>query len=301
MTGGRGRLATALAEPLRAWGWTVDTPGHRELDITNRDAVMARVRGKRPAAILNLAAWTDVDACERDPAMAERVNGTAVAGLRESAQAVGAHLVHVSTDYVFDGAKATPYVEDDAAHPLGAYGRSKLSGEVAALAGDAAVVRVGWIASRVGPSLVRLILDLARHGTAPLRFVDDQIGTPTVGEDLAPAVAHVLEGRLGGIYHAANSGQASPYLLAGHVLAAAGMDPARVVAVPAAELRAPDAAPRPPWSVLDTSKLSRGGGPTLAPWQDSVSRLVRDLLAQESSSRPGAFIPMATSPPARPR
>ena len=278
VTGGQGRLASSIEGPLSRAGWAVVAKSRSELDITDASAVRSCVQTLRPDAILNLAAWTHADACEADPERAFLVNAEGVAHLRVAAAAAGAHLCHLSSDYVFDGRAHRPYREDDPAAPVSVYGRSKLAGEAEA-GPSATVVRVAWISGRHGRSLVRSALDAGRDPSRRLRFVTDQQGSPTVGDDLAPALAHLLEHRIPGIFHAANAGSATPHDLACHVLLAAGLDPDRVEAITTAELRPARPAARPPYAVLDTARLATAGVAPLPPWRESVARLVHQMLA----------------------
>ena len=160
ITGGSGQLATDLVSAASAMGHEVVAFARAELDISDSQAVRHAVEAARPDVIINCAAWTAVDACEDDPDRAQAVNGTAVGVLAEAAGDVGAHLVQVSTDYVFDGAKSGPYIESDAPNPQSVYGKSKLLGEQLAGA-QAAVVRTSWVYSRHGGNMVATICRLA--------------------------------------------------------------------------------------------------------------------------------------------
>lgn len=289
VTGGQGRLASAAEQAYRRRGWQVVSIGRNDLDITDADLVRSCVAAHRPDAILNLAAWTDVDGCESDPSRALEVNGHAVAHLRQAAEHVGAYLCQVSTDYVFDGDATVPYREDQPVGPLGVYGRSKHAGELAA-GPDAGVVRVAWISGRVGKGLVRAALDAGRDPHGRPRFVHDQFGSPSVSEDLVDALGFVLEHRLVGTFHAVNQGVATPYDLACHVLEVAGLDPDRVEPVPSASMASAQAAQRPRFSALDATKLHEAGGPLLPPWRESVARLVGELLEADADAAAGASV-----------
>lgn len=278
--GGGGRLASSVGPAFEAAGWTVASLDRRTLDITDRAAVDAAVVAHRPTAILNTAAWTDPDACERDPAGARRVNATGVGYLRDAAGSVGAHLCHISTDYVFDGAKATPYTELDAARPLSTYGTTKLEGEHQA--GPAAsVLRVAWVSGRTGRSLVRSAVDAALDPARRLRYVTDQLGSPTVGEDIAPVIVRAVEERVAGVFHVVNEGQTSPWELARWVVRVAGGDPERVEPVTRAEMATVDGAVRPQQSALANTKAVREIGVPLRPWREAVADLVVDLLGAD--------------------
>ena len=278
LTGASGQLATDILLTLADAGDDVTAPDRANLDITDRDAVRSAVHAFRPSVIINCAAWTAVDACEGDPDRALAVNGTAVGVLAEVADSVGAHLVHVSTDYVFSGTLDRPYTEQDVPDPLSAYGRSKLAGERAALANlpTATIVRTSWLCGEHGPNMVKTILRLA-GGDAPLRFVDDQRGSPTFTADLAPLLRVLAVTRVPGIVHATNQGAVSWYEFARSVLAADGHDPDRVTAVSTSDLQPPRPAPRPANSVLANIALQTVGIPLLRPFGEPLHELVARL------------------------
>lgn len=233
--------------------------------------------------MVNLAAWTDADACEAAPEVAHAVNAVAVATLAELCHDLDAHLCHVSTDYVFDGARRAPYREDDPAHPLSAYGRSKLAGE-AATPPEATLVRIGWVSGRYGRSLVRTVLEQALDPKAELAYVHDRVGSPTVADDAARVIVELVERRHAGVLHVANSGFARCDELARRVLRAAGDDPGRIRSIRTAELRPQGIARRPPWSALDTSALETLGL-GLRTWEDAVDELVEELVHVRAPAR----------------
>lgn len=245
---------------------------HATLAVENRKAVLDAVEALRPSVIVHTAAWTAVDACEADPERAFAVNAIGTRHVAEAAQRYGAHLVHLSTDYVFDGTAGRPYVEWDDPHPLSVYGRSKLGGERECPPG-ATVVRTSWVCGAGGSNMVKTVLRLAESG-GELRFVDDQRGSPTFTADLAAAVVTLAIDRLPGIYHVTNQGDATWFDLARAVLAVAGHDPGRVQPVTTAELDPPRPAPRPACSVLDNAALRLSGLPLLPSWRDGLERLV---------------------------
>ncbi|HXQ43944.1 MAG TPA: dTDP-4-dehydrorhamnose reductase [Acidimicrobiales bacterium] len=247
--------------------------GHRaQLDITDRSAVGAVMETFRPDVVIHGAAWTAVDACEADPDRAFAVNALGTRNVAEGARRQGAHLVYISTDYVFDGTSARPYLEWDTPHPLSVYGRSKWGGEQEVGPG-ATIVRISWVSGAHGTNMVRTVLRLAADpGT--LRFVDDQRGSPTFTADLAGALTVLATERLPGIFHVTNQGVTSWYEFAREVLAAAGDDPSRVEPITTADLDPPRAAPRPANSVLDNAVLRLAGLPLLPDWRDALARLV---------------------------
>jgi dTDP-4-dehydrorhamnose reductase len=250
---------------------------HGRLDVADRTAVMAAVDEVRPDVVVNAAAWTAVDACEADTDKAFAINAIGPRHLAEAARRYGAHLVQISTDYVFDGTSVRPYLEWDAPNPLSVYGRSKLGGEMEVDPG-ATVVRTSWVCGAHGSNMVGTILRLAAT-TGPLRFVDDQIGSPTFTADLAGAVAVLATEKLPGIFHVTNQGVASWYEFAGAVLERAGEDRGRVEPIATADLVPARPAPRPANSVLENAALRLSGLPLLPDWHDGLSRLVPALVA----------------------
>ncbi len=246
------------------------------LDVTNRAAVGSVVEAVRPDVVVHTAAWTAVDACEADPDRAFAINAVGTRHLAEAARRHGAHLLYVSTDYVFDGTSSRPYVEWDLPCPLSVYGRSKLGGEQE-LDPSSTIVRTSWVCGAHGANMVATVLRLAAAGTGPLRFVDDQRGSPTFTADLAGLLALLATERLPGIFHVTNQGATSWYGFAAAVLEAAGHDRSRVEPITTAELDPPRPAPRPANSVLDNVALRSHGLPLLPDWHDALGRLVPAL------------------------
>jgi dTDP-4-dehydrorhamnose reductase len=272
VTGAGGQLATAFAETLEG---EVFLSGEAALDIRDADAVYAAVHGFAPDIVLHTAAYTDVDGAEADPGLAEAVN---VDGTRNVIKAVrGTHttVVYFSTDYVFDGAKGSPYVESDPTSPLGVYARSKLAGEDEVLTWvRGIVVRTAWLFSDTGKNFVKTILAAAQKAVAgePLRVVDDQVGSPTYAGHLAAAVDEALrQGVAPGLYHMAGSGYCSRFELAREVVQLAGLD-VEVVPIATAELGRP--APRPAFSAL----VSERPIPRLPHWAAGVAEAVDRLI-----------------------
>lgn len=248
---------------------------HARLDVADRDQVRAAVDALRPDVVVHAAAWTAVDACESDPERAHAVNALGTRHVAEAARRCGAHVVYVSTDYVFDGTATRPYVEWDRPNPVSVYGRSKLGGELE-LGPEATVVRTSWVCGFHGANMVKTVLRLA-GGDGPLRFVDDQRGSPTFTADLAGALAVLGCERLPGVFHVTNTGATSWFGFARAVLQAAGHDPSRVEPVATAALDPPRPAPRPANSVLDNSAWRGLGLPALPAWEEALGRLVTAL------------------------
>jgi dTDP-4-dehydrorhamnose reductase len=244
--------------------------GRAELDVTDAAAVRAAVRDARPEAIVNCAAWTDVDAAEAHEAEATAVNDAA--HVATAAAEAGAHLVHVSTDYVFDGTATEPYTEDAPVAPLGAYGRSKLAGEraIPAAGGSAAIVRASWLFGRNGRNFVATMLRVGGERDE-VAVVDDQVGCPTWTGHLGPALVEIAERRLTGVMHVAGGGSCSWFDLARATFAAAGVDCA-VRPQPSSALDRP--APRPAFSVL---RSTRPEVPVLPDWQDGLAGYLSEI------------------------
>ncbi len=248
---------------------------HARLDVSDRGAVLGVVEGVRPHVVVHAAAWTAVDACEGDTDRAFAVNALGTRHVAEAARRFGAHVVYVSTDYVFDGTSTRPYREWDATNPMSVYGHSKLAGEHE-LDHGSAVVRTSWVCGAHGANMARTVLRLAAQ-PGPLRFVDDQRGSPTFTADLAGVLAVLATERLPGIFHATNSGVTSWYGFARAVLEVVGHDPERVQPVATSELDPPRPAPRPANSALDNAALRLLGMEPLPEWRDGLERLVKAI------------------------
>jgi dTDP-4-dehydrorhamnose reductase len=249
------------------------------LDLADAPRLAAAVRALQPEAIVNAAAYTAVDKAESEREAAFAVNATGPGVLAEEAKRIGALLVHYSTDYVFDGEKRTPYVEDDATHPLGVYGASKLAGEEAIRKTGCRhlILRTSWVYGPRGKNFMLTMLRLAKE-RPELRVVDDQIGAPTSSIEIARATARVLahaprSPELSGLFHLAAQGQTSWYGFAQAILARAGIA-TPIVAIPTEGYPTP--ARRPRNSRLDCSRLRETFGVTLAPWQDGLAEAIAE-------------------------
>ena len=250
VTGSNGQLGTEVVDLLsriehhEVLG--LDLPDH---DLTDRDHVLGVVTSFSPDLILHGAAFTAVDLCEEQVELAYRVNCAATRFVADGARRVGAHVVYVSTDYVFDGTKDTPYVEWDRPNPQSVYGRTKLGGE-SEIDPEWSIARTSWVCGRHGNNMVKTLLRLADERDT-LSFVDDQIGHPTFAQDLAAMVVQLGVERVPGVFHTTNQGAVSWYEFAQAVFAAAGHDPDRISSISTADLDPPRPAPRPANSVLD--------------------------------------------------
>lgn len=269
LTGSGGQLGRALQRLAPERGHSlvaVDLPG---FDITNAESVRDLVAAVRPDAIFNAAAYTAVDAAEADESGAEAVNSTAVRTLAAAADAAGALLVHVSTDYVFGGHGQRPWREDDPVAPESAYGRTKLAGERhAAHARRHIIARTAWLFGE-GANFVVAIRKQLAAGTHQLRVVADQRGCPTYAVDLGDALLRLLDAGVTGPFHVVNDGETTWHGFATEIVRQLGVE-AEVLPVTTAEFPRP--APRPANSVLDTSRLRAVLGAPLPPWQDALHR-----------------------------
>ncbi len=284
LLGANGQLGHELAGVLSCFAH-VSPATEADFDMTDAAALRRAIDAAAPDVIINAAAFTDVDGAEKHPMSAARVNAEAVGVLGDEARIRRCALIHYSTDFVFDGTKAAPYVETDDPCPVNEYGRSKLAGENALLQADAPAIvfRTAWVYGLRCKSFVSTILRLARERTT-LRIVNDQVGNPTFCRDLAEATAVVLFGmraapfervrELRGIYHLAGAGACSRFELAREVVA---LDPARAEQVlqslePIATSAYPLPARRPAHAVLDCSKARNELGIALPPWRSSLAR-----------------------------
>lgn len=271
VTGAAGRLGR---EVVRAF--TDDGPvfglSRAALNVADRKAVHDALGSCKPSLVVNCAAWTDVDGCEGDHERAQRINAMAVGYLSEAAEEVGAHLVQVSTDFVFDGEADVPYREDHPTDPLSVYGAVKLAGEVAA-GPSATVVRTSWLQPADAPGMVeRLIVALASGG--PVRMGDERVACPTFIADLVPVLRYLGEERVAGVVHATNGGSTSWFDFARGVATAAGLDPGCVVRTSDPGLDGTLPARRPPFSALDNGVLRALGRPAIRHHGDAIAEAV---------------------------
>jgi len=268
VVGAQGMLGRDLVEILspsyEVMAW--DLP---DLDITRAEEAQEKIAHLLPRGIINCAAYTDVDGCESQAGLAFAVNSEGVRNLALAASAVQARLIHLSTDYVFDGASQRPYKTDDPPSPLNIYGRSKHQGEILLRDSgvDHLIVRTAWLYGPRGKNFVEAILRQAEAGKE-LRVVDDQQGSPTFTRDLCSAIRDLLEGGAEGVFHVTNSGSCTWYEFALEILKQKGMSAIKVHPISAEELGRP--AKRPAFSLLDCSRYEKVSGKIMRPWKEGL-------------------------------
>jgi len=291
VTGTTGQLVRSLAA-ANVKGCEVVAIGRPALDLSAPEGIEAAIAAVKPDLIVNAAAYTAVDKAESEPEVADAVNAAGAEAVGRTATRLGVPVIHVSTDYVFDGSKPVPYVESDPVAPLGAYGRSKYEGERRLMAAcpEAIVLRTAWVYSPYGHNFVKTMLRLAETRDE-ISVVDDQLGNPTYAPHLADAIIaisrHVLEGgsTAWGLYHAAGSGDVTWCGFAREVFAASARHDGPTANVkPITTADYPTPARRPANSRLDGSKLREAFGVRLPAWQEGVADCVARLAAERKSA-----------------
>jgi dTDP-4-dehydrorhamnose reductase len=264
--GAGGMLGQAVVAAATGRGWEVAAPTRAQGDVTDAAGLRAAIAAAAPDAVVNCAAWTDVDGAEDDEDAATTLNGEGAGNVAAAAAACGARIVHVSTDYVFDGTKRDPYVESDRVAPASAYGRSKLAGEraVAAAARDHAIARSAWLFGAGGRNFVDTMLRLGAERDE-VRVVIDQVGCPTWTGHLAPALLDLAAGDTTGVFHVAAAGRCSWHELAVEAMRRAGL---ACDVAPTTTAEFPRPASRPAYSVL---RSERAETPLLPAWQDGLA------------------------------
>lgn len=298
VTGYSGHVATALRQARLQPGEQLIAPGRGVIDLADVASIRRAVRDFAPDVVINAGAWTDVEAAEDQPAAARTLNADAPGILAEETRRLGAALIHLSTDYVFDGAKGAPYVEDDPARPLNAYGAGKLEGEQCVMAADpsAVVARVAWVFSPWSKSFVETMLRFASQ-REEVSVVDDQTGTPTSATEIASAllaVARTMRARrddpaLAGPLHMVSPDSVVRADFADELFAISarlGGPSARVKRVASTEF--PSKAVRPLDTRLDCSRLRDVFGVQLAPWRTSLEPVVAEMLRRKAAG--GSYI-----------
>ena len=247
----------------------------RDLDVTIREDVREAVAAHRPSVLVNCAAWRDVDGHELDPSRARRINVDAPTFLREACDAAGTHLVHISTDFVFDGARDRPYPESHPTGPLNVYGITKLEGELAA-GPSATVVRTSWLQDSVGPNVVKWVVD-GLSGIGEVVLPGDRWSTPSFSDDVARVVWRLATEHHPGVVHAANEGVTSWADLARAVADEVGHDSGRIRATIETDYHPPRPARRPRYSALENTVLGDLGHPPMRHHRDVVAEILSRL------------------------
>ncbi|NWF93742.1 MAG: dTDP-4-dehydrorhamnose reductase [Syntrophaceae bacterium] len=259
--------------------WEIMEWDLEEIDICEEKKTVTKIENFRPAIVINVAGYTDVDGCESNEEKAFAVNAEGMKHVALGALRCGAKVVYLSTDYVFDGKKGKPYLEDDPPNPLNVYGRSKLKGEqyVQEIAKDGLIVRTQWLFGKHGKNFVASVLRQAKEKKV-LSIVNDQIGSPTYTIDLAEAISVLLHSKAQGIFHVANSDLCSWYTFGQAILKLSRIKGAKVIPISSRELGRP--AVRPAYSVLHCQKLKQVTGMVLRPWSEALKHFL------ESDPRP---------------
>ncbi|HTG32174.1 MAG TPA: dTDP-4-dehydrorhamnose reductase [Thermoanaerobaculia bacterium] len=283
--GGTGMLGSAVVAAARSRGWAALGLSRTQGDLTDRDRLLGWAERFRPDVVVNCAAYTKVDAAETERELAFAVNGEGVAHAADLASQAGARLVHVSTDYVFDGKAGEPYREDAPTAPLSVYGQSKLEGERRALAYDrSVVVRTSWLFGPGGPSFVAAMVGLIEAGRLPLRVVADQQGCPTSTASLARALLDLALWETTGVVHFQNREPVSWYAFAVEI---ARLWSGAVEVVPVTTTEFPRPAPRPAYSVLDVGRFEHLAGRRVEPWEEGLVETLAWLRQSRQSRHRG--------------
>ena len=278
MVGAKGMLGRDLMEVLHSSipgdevvGWDIE-----EIDIQKGEDTVTKIEKLRPDIVIHIAAYTDVDGCELNKEKAFAVNAEGTRSVALAASKCHAKMVYLSTDYVFDGDKREPYLENDSPHPLNVYGQSKLKGEqyVQTFVKDFLIIRTQWLYGLFGKNFVASVLRQAREKNT-LSIVDDQTGSPTYTTDLAKAVSVLIQFGARGIFHVANSGLCTWCSFGQTILKFSGVNRVKVIPISSRELGRP--ATRPSYSVLGCQKLKEETGLTMRPWSEALKDYLRTL------------------------
>lgn len=287
ITGAQGLLGHEVVQVCRKQGDAIIetdiTPPSTPLDITNPLAIRSVLSSVKADWLINCAAYTDVDGCESNEETAFELNARAPGHLARACEEFGTKLLHVSTDYVFDGCKKKPYTEEDETGPVSIYGKSKLAGEIAVQDGieNYIIVRTQWLFGPHGKNFVSTILNIAKDRES-IRVVNDQRGSPTYSKDLAKAIRLLIGSNARGIYHVCNRGRATWFELAKKAIEIVEL-PTEVIPVGTKDFPRP--AHRPANSILSTRRFTETTGRIMPPWQISLSRYIKEYLLESRSPR----------------
>ena len=279
IAGSRGMLGSALMAVFKNNPGAYETSGLDlpEIDITLPESCRRAIEKFNPDVVINAAAFTRVDDCETQNDLAMSVNGTGAGNLAAASSAAGALFIHYGTDYIFDGCKDEGYCEDDIPGPKSVYGKSKLLGEelVRRNSPEHMIIRISWLFGANGANFIRTIVDAARKGN-PLRVVTDQRGSPAYAKDVAAQTMKMVESGCRGTYHVTNAGDCTWYDLAVQAVAWAKIPD--ILITPIASSEFPRPAPRPAYSILTDTRLTREGLPRLRSWQEAAREYVEQYL-----------------------
>ena len=276
ITGANGQLGKELVELFTEKGFEVYGFGRDKMDITNQAQVQEVISTLKPNIVLHSAAHTQVDLAESEPEQAFSINAYGTRNVAVAAEAVGAKLVYVSTDYVFDGTTDKPYNEFSPTSPLGVYGKSKLAGEqfVRDLHSKFFIVRTSWVYGKYGANFVKTMLKLGEE-RKELSVVADQIGCPTYTLDLANAILELVDSEKYGIYHISNSGSCSWYELAKEIFKEAKME---IKVIPCTTADFPRPAARPAYSVLEHMSIELNQFSSIRSWRKGLSAFIKSYI-----------------------
>ncbi|MBN8201192.1 dTDP-4-dehydrorhamnose reductase [Bacillus sp. NTK034] len=276
ITGGEGQLGRELQKSLSSKHHSYSL-GKGDLDITNKEKADLIINQLKPDIIIHAAAYTAVDKCESERKKAFEVNSLGAGYIASAGKKVNARIIYISTDYVFDGKKQSPYTEDDIPNPLSVYGMSKWLGERIVLTNsDATVIRTSWLYGHEGKNFVKTMLELGKENRE-IKVVNDQIGSPTYVNDLAAVIEQLID-KENSIYHFSNTGSCTWFTFAKRIFEEAGYDPARVQPITSAEYGVP--APRPAYSVMEHKAINNQGIKTPRHWEYALKDFIRKELSK---------------------
>jgi dTDP-4-dehydrorhamnose reductase len=280
ITGAGGMTGSELVRQAHERSWDVVGLTRDDMDITDADQVEGIIGAERPDVIVNAAAYTAVDAAESDAEAAMAVNAAGTQNIARAAKTNGAQVLHISTDYVFDGEATHPYLPDDKPAPINVYGESKLAGELALkeACSEHVIVRTSWVYSHEGKNFVRTMLRAADEKTE-LRIVNDQLGCPTSSQDLARALLCaanlMMKSYVSGTYHFCNAGETSWFDFATAIFDLRNSAQPKLIPISTTDF--PTAAKRPRWSVLDTNSFQLAFGVEPRPWRDALKETMERI------------------------
>lgn len=272
VTGAKGLLGSDLVEVLSKEYETVGV-GRNDFDITDKEATLRAIKDIAPDLVIHAAGYTKVDACESEKALAFKVNRDGAGNVAMACREIGVRLFYISTDYVFDGKKGSPYREEDTPNPLSVYGRSKWEGEhkIEQVLSEYLIIRTAWLFGKNGPNFVKTILRLASGGGV-LKVVSDQRGSPTYSVDLSEAIGRLIKIDIRGMIHITNSGDCTWFEYAKKIADLAGFDSSNIIPISSTESNRP--APRPAYSVLSNERYWRLTSHKLRHWQEAIEEYI---------------------------